>query len=480
MKKITLSFLVLVTVLSLSCQGMEAVSDNTDNTGTETPERPDDQPQKPTEAIEYDRTEWTVEASHELFNVNGNKEGNSLTSAIDGDPATNFCLVRPGKQYGIKVPKEDEVYFIIDMREAQMVNYFRLVWRHDGTSEMWCRIYQFDRISGSNDGINFTKIATRVKTGADNPSQNSSVIALPDTEYRYYKFTTTNPVCWTWSGEEADCPYANLGLTAGNSNQINEIYLGYDPEISYSGKEFDSSAFHGKKLAAFGNSITAGDNSWAFQLRYLLDFGDFYNGAVGGAIWGKRKRDNGTTQDYDDPDFAGISNSSSAPVQARYNNCGVVHVQKFLADRPDFIPDYILLSYGTNDRVTETDELSAEDMIEKETCTLEDAFGITGGMRWCIETLQERFPQAKTVVLFPIQANPEKYPNKNRQNLEKIAKIKAMCDAYGIEYFDCYHESGIDQSNVATHLRDGLHPNIKGQLLHSDYIARKLIETEAK
>ena len=284
MKKITLSFLVLATVLSLSCQEMEAVSDNTDNTGTETPEKPDDQPQKPTEAIEYDRTEWTVEASHELFNVNGNKEGNSLTSAIDGDPATNFCLVRPGKQYGIKVPKEDEVYFIIDMREAQAVNYFRLAWRHDGTSEMWCRIYQFDRISGSNDGINFTKIATRVKTGADNPSQNSSVIALPDTEYRYYKFTTTNPVCWTWSGEEADCPYANLGLTAGNSNQINEIYLGYDPEISYSGKEFDSSAFHGKKLAAFGNSITAGDNSWAFQLRYLLDFGDFYNGAVGGAI----------------------------------------------------------------------------------------------------------------------------------------------------------------------------------------------------
>ena len=157
-----------------------------------------------------------------------------------------------------------------------------------------------------------------------------------------------------------------------------------------------------------------------------------------------------------------------------------MHIQKFLADRPDFIPDYILLSYGTNDRVTETDELSAEDMIEKETCTLEDAFGITGGMRWCIETLQERFPQAKTVVLFPIQANPEKYPNKNRQNLDKIAKIKAMCDAYGIEYFDCYHESGIDQSNVATHLRDGLHPNIKGQLLHSDYIARKLIETVAK
>lgn len=194
-----------------------------------------------------------------------------------------------------------------------------------------------------------------------------------------------------------------------------------------SGKEFDSSAFHGKKLAAFGNSITAGDNSWAFQLRYLLDFGDFYNGAVGGAIWGKRKRDD-----------------------------------------------------GTNDRVTETDELSVEDMLAKETCTLEDAFGITGGMRWCIETLQEKFPEAKLVVLFPIQANPEKYPNKNQQNLEKIAKIKAMCDAYGIEYFDCYHESGIDQSNVATHLRDGLHPNIKGQVLHSDYVAGQLVEMETR
>lgn len=470
--------------VAFSCSGVDGMADDNGGAGTENPEHPEnpgqpenpvgaEQPDYPTEKVEYDRTGWSVTASHELFN--GTAEKNSLSSMTDGDLTTNLCLVRPGQRHnGVEVKKGDEVWFTVDMGSSQWVNYFRLVWRHEGTKEMWCRVYQFDQIAGSDDGVNFTKIASRVRTFAENQSRNSGVIALPATQYRYYRFITTNPVCWTYPVD--GCPYeSQYGNPAGKSNQINELYMGYDPSADYSGKEFSSSVFHGKRLAAFGNSITAGDNSWAYQVRYTLGFGDFYNGAVGGAIWGKRKRNDGVTQDYDDSAFAGISNDSSQPVQTRYNNCGVVHVQKFLADRPDFIPDYIIFSYGTNDRVNETDELGAETMIAKESCGLADAFGITGGMRWCIETMQAKFPDAKIYVLLPIQANPAKYANKNKENLQKIEKIKRMCEAYGVTWFDCYNESGIDQSNVATHLRDGLHPNIAGQYLHADYVASELV-----
>ncbi|MCM1176855.1 MAG: GDSL-type esterase/lipase family protein [Bacteroidales bacterium] len=425
------------------------------------------------EAVEYYRTDWAVYASHELFRTENDAEKNSLTSAIDGNYTTNFCMVRPGQSFGgVSVPGGDEVYFIVDMREEKKVNYFRLVWRHSGTKEMWCRIYRFDQIAGSNDGINFTSIASMVKTGGEDPAQETGQIVLPATEYRYYKFVTTNPACWTYPGE--DCPYMEqYGNPAGKSNQINEIYLGYDPDLKYGDAQPDITAFSGKSLAAFGDSITSGKNSWAFQIRYVLGFGEFYNGAVGGAVWGKRTRPDGVTQDYSDPDFAGISNDSSKPVQTRYNNCGVVHVQKFLADRPDFVPDCIMFSYGTNDRVTETDEPDADEALAQQP-GLSDAFGITGGMRWCIQTMKDRFPHAKIYVLSPIQANPEKYTTKNQDNLKKTEKIKKMCEGLGVEYIDCYNGSGITAENSTAYLRDGLHPNLAGQDLHTAGIVKAL------
>ena len=115
-------------------------------------------------------------------------------------------------------------------------------------------------------------------------------------------------------------------------------------------------AFSGKKLAVFGNSITAARNSWAFRVRDSLGFSGFYNGSVGSSVWGRRVRPEGIAQNYGDPDFAGIGNSSHPSAQARNNNCAVVHIQKFLAEKPDFIPDIIILSYGTNDRLAEERE----------------------------------------------------------------------------------------------------------------------------
>lgn len=245
-------------------------------------------------------------------------------------------------------------------------------------------------------------------------------------------------------------------------------------------------AFSGKKLAVFGNSITAARNSWAFRVRDSLGFSGFYNGSVGSSVWGRRVRPEGIAQNYGDPDFAGIGNSSHPSAQARNNNCAVVHIQKFLAEKPDFIPDIIILSYGTNDRLAEEREPALKEVIQRKrnsgrhhnaNLSADDAFGLTGGMAWCLQSLVAKFPEARIIVLSPIQANTglDKYRDKNSDNLLKMKTMKKLCRIYGVEFVDCYHNCGIDASNVEKVLLDGLHPNAAGQSLHASYIISRLV-----
>ena len=89
---------------------------------------------------------------------------------------------------------------------------------------------------------------------------------------------------------------------------------------AYTETSSGTKAFNGKKLAVFGNSITAARNSWAFRVRDSLGFSAFYNGSVGSSVWGRRVRPEGVAQNYGDPGFAGIGNSSIPSAQARNNN----------------------------------------------------------------------------------------------------------------------------------------------------------------
>lgn len=170
---------------------------------------------------DYPRSGWTMIASHPLFLTTANDEKNSLASALDGDLSTNFCMVRPGKSFGtdpnkVTVPSGDALFFVVDMQKAQEVNYFRI--RHRNTSQLFLRWYQFDEISGSNDGVNFDVIATNVailnvETASE---QESPDISIPTSTYRYIKFYA----------KEAACFYQSSYTSSGSSVQIQELYLG--------------------------------------------------------------------------------------------------------------------------------------------------------------------------------------------------------------------------------------------------------------
>ena len=172
---------------------------------------------------DYPRTGWTMTASHELFKTTADDEKNSLSSALDGDVATNFCLVRPGKKFGnvpsVEVPSGEAIHFTVDMQQVREVNYFRI--RHRNTTQAFVRWYSFDEIAGSNDGVNFEVIASNVVvTDAGVATQQESPnIAFPKSSYRYLKFYA----------QSANCFYQSSYTSQGSSVQIQELYLGVNP-----------------------------------------------------------------------------------------------------------------------------------------------------------------------------------------------------------------------------------------------------------
>lgn len=172
---------------------------------------------------DYPRTNWTMTASQVMFKSATDAEKNLLLGAFDADFSTNFCMVRPGKNFGtnpnVVAASGEALYFIVDMQQAQDVNYFRI--RHRDATAAYIRWYRFDEILGSNDGTNFQSIATNVviPNAGTASIQESPDISIPKSTYRYLKFYA----------KEAACFYQSSYTSQGSSVQIQELYLGMKP-----------------------------------------------------------------------------------------------------------------------------------------------------------------------------------------------------------------------------------------------------------
>lgn len=226
-----------------------------------------------------------------------------------------------------------------------------------------------------------------------------------------------------------------------------------------------------------GDSITAG-NQWSYLVSEKLGFATHHNVAVGSATWACKKQvlDGITyqTQEYDDPDFAGISNgweSTIDPVeiQKRCNNCAKVHVQKFIAEVQAGIypqPDIFAFSMGTND----SDKTSPESAIATGIAypTGDMLYTLAGAMKWCIQKVHEVFPKCKIFILYPIQ----RYTGGNENNLQKIEIMKEIAKAFSVEVIDMYSNCGISsmlETGTGPYLTDGLHPNSEGRKKMAEY-----------
>lgn len=238
-----------------------------------------------------------------------------------------------------------------------------------------------------------------------------------------------------------------------------------------------------------GDSITAG-NQWSKHVFERLGFATHCNVAVGSAVWYKRTFTVGgksvTTQDYDAPDFAGISDGwletdDINELQKRANNCAVVHIARYLS----FVkkgaapkPDVFAFAMGTNDEADKLGDaekaLTGKSLENNENI---DLFTEAGAMRHCIQTIAENFPDARLFVLTPIQsADPVHNAKIERQINEVFIKVAG---AFGARIVDCFHNCGISEKfevkdGEGRYLIDGLHPKANGQALQGAFAAAEI------
>lgn len=239
-----------------------------------------------------------------------------------------------------------------------------------------------------------------------------------------------------------------------------------------------------------GDSITAG-NQWSYHVYKKLGFASHHNVAVGSAVWYKRTittpAGSVTTQDYDSPDFAGISDGwletdDLNELQKRANNCAVVHIQHYLSDVRNGIapkPDVFAFAMGTNDDINclgDPDKaLTGKSLTDNDSI---DLFTEAGAMRWCIQTISENFPDARIFVLTPIQSADPAHNAKIEKQIETV--FRKVAGAMSVRLVDCFHGCGICEKseNISAegrYLRDGLHPKENGQELEGAFAASEFL-----
>lgn len=140
--------------------------------------------------IDLDRTNWTVTTSHKHFadaTVVGTPESlidhPDAYGAKEGEP-TCLCLVKPGKSLGgVTVGADEDVFFVIDLKQKETIGSFRLRHRVKNTSKN-LRLNKATLL-GSNNGTDFTVVAEDVEI--DNTVSEATVKLSEMVEYQYIK-----------------------------------------------------------------------------------------------------------------------------------------------------------------------------------------------------------------------------------------------------------------------------------------------------
>ncbi len=115
---------------------------------------------------------------------------------------------------------------------------------------------------------------------------------------------------------------------------------------------------------------------------------------------------------------------------------------------------------------------------------------IYGALRVTVETVREKCPNAKILVLTPMQRYDAQTPARDvdpvtgnevningDQLVDVVDAIVETCDYYGIACLDMYRDSGFDRDNFqpgGMYTSDGLHPNGTADLLISQLVAEEI------
>lgn len=228
-------------------------------------------------------------------------------------------------------------------------------------------------------------------------------------------------------------------------------------------------SYKGKKFLFLGDSITAtsGDTSWVDKFKVLAEVGESYKQAVGGAKWCD--------------DESGITYNGTPYSSQNYIGNQVVWCQKIGFAQDKF--DYIFISAGTNDTnfTFPTDEQIESEMYNNDS-TIKPLSNVDrttwmGAIRWSIETLRGMYPNAKIILVTPLQRRVDMDGSTLKdmysiicQKRETIIKMAKRMGVYVIDTSEC------DITNFdSTDFADNLHPSAKGAEKLAKFIFKKSI-----
>lgn len=248
--------------------------------------------------------------------------------------------------------------------------------------------------------------------------------------------------------------FGGIYISKNNTNEIIHI------------SEFDlkteNNNLRDKNIMFLGDSITADKNGWPKRMCDIIKPKGYLNLAVSGATW----------MDKADTIYDGNPTSSN-----NSSNCIGNQVQK--AINQEFVPDIIIICAGTNDSNGGTD-LEAQFTINSEYLSLEEVDRMTfaGAIRYSVETLLTKFPNAQIFISTPLQGaeGVRRYTTQKA----KRDKIKETSERLSIPVFDAFIDSGIygcfeNYNAQGKYLKDGLHPNSAGIKKLGDYFAHKVL-----
>lgn len=125
-------------------------------------------------------------------------------------------------------------------------------------------------------------------------------------------------------------------------------------------------------------------------------------------------------------------------------NGATAMVRKLIDGTDEF--DYIVLEYGTNDILSGSIGTAADEASETATTSC-------GAIKWCIEQLQTRFPEASIVVILPnIRSGANGEPPAMQQTY--LDTVVPILKKYSVRYVNMAEDSGIAKSMMNS---DGIH-----------------------
>lgn len=125
-------------------------------------------------------------------------------------------------------------------------------------------------------------------------------------------------------------------------------------------------------------------------------------------------------------------------------NGATAMVRKLIDGTDEF--DYIVLEYGTNDILSGSIGTAADEASETATTSC-------GAIKWCIEQLQTRFPEASIVVILPnIHNGANGEPPVTQQTY--LDTVVPILKKYSVRYVNMAEDSGIVKSMMNS---DGIH-----------------------